>query len=169
MLLKNHRNLWFSLLPPDQTMDWSNATAFGGCTSVCIFARCTITASTFGQTASNCVLCATKRRWAANGTSLGVTNSGIWQCEQAEHKKWADDWISFTGTCISPLSNGTFSAAAVQISPAFVLCSRDTTGLVLDHFFPPSSPNLNFFPSSISPTPTSAAATRTFRGREAAR
>lgn len=61
-----------------------------------------------------------------------------------------------------------FSAAAVQISPAFVLCSRDTTGLVLDHIFTPSSPNLNFFPSSISPTPTSAAATRTFRGREAA-
>lgn len=145
-------------------MDWSNAIAFGGCTSVCIFARCTIPASTFGQTASDWVW----SRWATNGTSLGVTKSGIWQCEQAELKKWAYDWFSRralaspifpTAPFQKPLSR--FLRRLFSVPHHDLSCFRPP--------LPPSSSSLNVFPPDNSPTPTSAAATRTFRGREAAR
>lgn len=113
-------------------------------------------------------MCAIKRRWATNGTSLGVTNSGIWQCEQAELKKWAYDWFSRralasaifpTAPFQKPLSK--FLRRSLSVPHHDLSCFRPP--------LPPSSSSLNVFPSDNSPTPTSAAATRTFRGREAAR
>lgn len=93
-----------------QTMDWTNAIVSGRCTSsVCIFGSDAIPASTFGQTASDCLWCATKRRWATNGTSLGVTHSGIWQCEQAELQ--SGPMTGFPGRA---LASGIFPTAPFQ-------------------------------------------------------